>query len=85
MAPSETRYDAFVDRLREASNPGREPPAALEPFLERVRRNAYLVTDEDVQALKSAGFSEDVIFENVVSVAVAAGLERREAALEILP
>jgi alkylhydroperoxidase family enzyme len=50
-----------------------------------VRRNAYEVTDEDLRALKDAGYSEDVIFEQTVSVAVAAGLERLEAALEVLP
>jgi alkylhydroperoxidase family enzyme len=85
MAPSETRYDALVARLREASVPDRNPPPGLGAYLEKVRRNAYLVTDEDVQALKDAGYSEDVIFENTVSVAVAAGLERLEAGLEVLP
>ena len=50
-----------------------------------MRRNAYKVTDQDIQALKDAGYSEDVIFEQTVSVAVAAGLERLEAGLEVLP
>jgi len=85
MAPSETRYDALIDRLREAAVPDRDPPSGLEPYLDKVRKNAYLVTDEDVQSLKDAGHSEDVIFENTVSVAVAAGLERLSAALEVLP
>lgn len=47
--------------------------------------NAYKVTDQDVQALKDAGFPEDVIFEQTVSVAVAAGLKRLAAALAVLP
>jgi alkylhydroperoxidase family enzyme len=50
-----------------------------------VRSNAYKVTDEDIQALRDAGYSEDVIFEQTVSVAVAAGLERLKAGLEVLP
>ena len=50
-----------------------------------MRRNAYEVTDEDIQALRNAGYSEDVIFEQTVSVAVAAGMNRLEAALEVLP
>ena len=50
-----------------------------------MRSNAYAITDGDVQALKDAGYSEDVIFEQTVSVAVAAGLERLEAALKVLP
>jgi alkylhydroperoxidase family enzyme len=50
-----------------------------------VRRNAYKVTDEDIRALRDAGYSEDVIFEQTVSVAVATGLERLEVGLEALP
>jgi alkylhydroperoxidase family enzyme len=57
----------------------------LAPYLDKVRKNAYRVTDEDIRALKAAGYSEDVIFEQTVSVAVAAGLERLDAALEVLP
>jgi hypothetical protein len=85
MELSETRYDALLARLREASVPDRDPPPGLDTYLETVRRNAYLVTDEDVQALKDAGHSEDVVFENTVSVAVAAGLDRLSAALEVMP
>jgi alkylhydroperoxidase family enzyme len=79
-----TRYDALVERLREAAQPDREAPPDFAPYLDKVRRNAYRVTDENVQALKDAGYSEDVIFEQTVSVAVAAGLERLEAGLEAL-
>jgi len=85
MAASETRYDALLARLEEASVPDREPPPGLEAYLDKVRRTAYLVTDDDVRALQDAGYSEDVVFENTVSVAVAAGLERLDAALEVLP
>jgi alkylhydroperoxidase family enzyme len=80
-----TRYDSLVERLREAAQPDREGPAELVPYLEKVRTNAYKVTDQDVQALKDAGFSEDVIFEQTVSVSVAAGLMRLEAGLAVLP
>ena len=85
MAISMTRYENLVDRLREAAEPERVPPAGLEDYLEKVRRNAYLVTDEDVQALRHAGLSEDVIFENTVSVTVAVGLERLAAGLRVVP
>jgi alkylhydroperoxidase family enzyme len=80
-----TRYDTLVEGLREAARPDREAPSDFAPYLEKVRRNAYKVTDRDVQALGDAGYSEDAIFEQTVSVAVAAGLERLEAALEVLP
>jgi alkylhydroperoxidase family enzyme len=81
----ETRYDELIARLRAAGQPGREAPADFAPYLDKVRRHAYQVTDRDVQALKDAGYSEDVIFEQTASVAVSAGLERLAAALEVLP
>jgi alkylhydroperoxidase family enzyme len=80
-----TRYDSLVERLRQAAQPDREAPPDFAPYLEKVRRNAYKVTDRDLEALKSAGYSEDVIFEQTVSVAVAAGLKRLEAGLGVLP
>jgi alkylhydroperoxidase family enzyme len=85
MAAPSTRYDPLVERLRDTAQPEREAPPELAPFLDKVRKNAYKLTDADVQALKDAGFSEDVIFEQTVSVAVAAGLDRLEAALAVLP
>jgi alkylhydroperoxidase family enzyme len=85
LARPSTRYDSLVERLREAARPDRNAPPEFAPYLDKVRRSAYAVTDEDIQALKDAGCSEDVIFEETVSVAVAAGLERLEAGLEALP
>jgi alkylhydroperoxidase family enzyme len=80
-----TRYDLLVERLREAAQPERQAPPDFAPYLDKVRRNAYKVTDEDIQALKNSGYSDDIIFEQTVSVAVAAGLERLKAGLEVLP
>ena len=80
-----TRYDSLVERLRQAARPDRQAPQDFAPYLDKVRKNAYKVTDEDIQALKDAGYSEDVIFEQTVSVAVAAGLERLNAGLAVLP
>jgi alkylhydroperoxidase family enzyme len=85
LARPETRYDLLVDELRKAAHVDREAPPDFAAYLEKVRKNAYKVTDEDIQALKNAGYSEDVIFEQTVSVAVAAGLERLEAGLEVFP
>jgi alkylhydroperoxidase family enzyme len=85
LAEPVTRYDSLVERLRQAAQPDREAPRDFASYLDKVRRNAYQVTDEDVQALKDAGYSEDIIFEQTVSVAVAAGLERLKAGLEVLP
>ena len=79
-----TRYDALIARLRDAANPDRPAPPEMQPYLDKVRRHAYEVTDADVEALKRDGFSEDEIFEHTVSAAVAAGLERLEAGLRVL-
>ena len=80
-----TRYDSLVERLRQAARPDRVVPPEFGPYLDKVRSNAYKVTDEDIQALRDSGYSEDVIFEQTVSVAVAAGLKRLEAGLGALP
>jgi alkylhydroperoxidase family enzyme len=84
LARPVTRYDELVKQLREAARPDREAPSELAPYLDKVRKHAYKVTDDDIRALKDAGYSEDAIFEATVSVAAAAGLERLEAALEVL-
>jgi hypothetical protein len=49
-----------------------------------VRTGAYRVTDADVDGLKAAGHSEDEIFEQTVSAAVAAGLLRLDAGLKAM-
>jgi threonine synthase len=78
------RYDPLVARLRDAARPERGGPDSFGPYLTKVRERAYTVTDEDIQVLKDAGYSEDEIFELTVSAAVAAGLERLEAGLGAL-
>jgi len=79
-----TRYDDLIARLRAAAEPERTAPAELSGYLEKVRVHAYKATDRDVDELKAAGLSEDEIFEQTVSVAVAAGLERLDAGLGTL-
>ena len=79
-----TRYDELIERLREAAQPERVAPPELQPYLDKVRRHAYTVTDRDVEELKRAGFSEDEIFEHTVAAAVTAGLERLDAGLAAL-
>ena len=79
-----TRYDQLIEELRKSSHPERPAPADFATYLDKVRTQAYRVTDADVQALKDAGYSEDQIFEHTVSAAVAAGLARLEAGLASL-
>ena len=79
-----TRYDDLIAALRDAADPDRPVPPDFEAYRDTVRTRAYAVTDGDVEALKTAGHSEDEIFEQTVSAAVAAGLLRREAGLKVL-
>ena len=78
-----TRYDALIAELR-AALPDREAPGDFGPYLDKVRRHAYTITDRDVQALKDAGHSEDEIFQHTLSSAAAAGFERLQAGLRTL-
>jgi hypothetical protein len=79
-----TRYDELIAELRAAARPERPAPSDFETYVEKVRTAAYTVTDDDAEALKAAGHSEDEIFEQTVSTAVAAGLERLDAGLRAM-
>jgi alkylhydroperoxidase family enzyme len=79
-----TRYDELIGGLSEAAQPERPAPDEFAAYLGKVRRRASTITDRDVQALKDAGYSEDEIFEQTVSAAVSAGLERLEAGLRAM-
>jgi alkylhydroperoxidase family enzyme len=78
------RYDEVIGRLREAAQPDRAAPADFARYLDKVRGEAFTITDQDVEVLKAAGHSDDEIFEQTVSVAVAAGLERLDAGLKAM-
>ena len=65
--------------------------AAAEParpelagYLSLVRQRAYAITDENVNALKEAGVSEDEIFEQTVAAAIDEGLQRLDAARRVI-
>lgn len=53
----------------------------LDRFAEVVFDRAYDAQDEDVQALLSAGYTEDQVYEATLAIAVGAGLSRLEAGL----
>ena len=60
------------------------PAPEFASYLEKVRANAYKVTDADVEQLKAAGLSEDVIFEQTVAAAITEGLRRLDAASAVI-
>jgi alkylhydroperoxidase family enzyme len=59
------------------------PPPDLAVLVEKIRRHAYRVTDEDVNALR-ARYSEDQLFELIVAAALGAAEHRLERALAAL-
>jgi alkylhydroperoxidase family enzyme len=56
-------------------------PAPVSRLVEKVVRHAYKVTDEDIAAVRAAGFTEDQIFELVVCAAIGQATRQYEAAL----
>ena len=64
---------------RAAFDSGTVPPS-LETYVTKVRTCAYKVTDDDVAALRSAGWSEEQIFELTVATALGAALARHDRA-----
>lgn len=59
-------------------------PVELSPFVDKVARCAYTVTDADVRALCAAGYSEDAIFEIAASATLGAATARLERGLAAL-
>jgi alkylhydroperoxidase family enzyme len=58
-----------------------EPLARL---TDKVAKQAYKVTDEDITAAKASGLSEDEIFELVVCAAIGQATRQHDAALTAL-
>ena len=73
-----------LDALRAIVADTAAPSPDLAAYLDKVRTRAYTVTDADVEALKAAGLSEDVIFEQTVAAAIAEGLRRLDAASAVI-
>jgi alkylhydroperoxidase family enzyme len=72
-------------RIRRAAFEGGEiagPEAAR--YVDTVVRHAYRVTDEDVEALRRAGYVESQILELTIAAALGAGQRRLDAALAAL-
>src|SRR5215471_11864846 len=61
-----------------------EVPAALAAVVDRIAQHADEVSDDDIAALKRAGYSEQAIFEIAASAALGAGLSRLERGLAAL-
>lgn len=66
------------------SVPVQEVSPTMRAYIEKVAHHAYKVTDQNIQALQQAGYSEDAIFEITVSAALGAGISRLERGLAAL-
>ncbi|HKU74711.1 MAG TPA: hypothetical protein VJR02_12440 [Pyrinomonadaceae bacterium] len=92
-------YAKKMDRLRHAvlSGPGSLPPhvrqaisegarlpGALDVFVQKIVAEASILTDDDIAELHRAHYTDDQIFEAIVSAAVGAGLFRLESVLNLL-
>jgi hypothetical protein len=69
--------------VRQAVAAGRDVPAELQALVDKVAREAYRTTDGDFAPARGR-FSDDQLFEAVVSSAVGAARDRLEAALRAL-
>ena len=59
-------------------------PAELSGYVKKVALHAYKTTDEDIAALRRAGYSEDAVFEITLSAALGASMARLESGLAAL-
>ncbi len=69
--------------LRRAAAEGRGLPAELQQLVEKIHTHAYRVTDEDIARLQT-NYSDDQLFEIVVSAALGASRRRLDAGLQAL-
>jgi hypothetical protein len=75
---------AFVTAIMNGGDGGDSVPENLRPYLRKLARHAYRITDDDIAALRTAGYSEDMIFELTASAALAAGLAQMDRGLAAL-
>ncbi|HJT59192.1 MAG TPA: hypothetical protein VJ761_21980 [Ktedonobacteraceae bacterium] len=74
----------LAPQVRQAAATDGSVPEVMRTYVQKIVTSAYKVTDEDVQQLLRAGYSEDQIFELTVSAALGAGLTRLKRGLESL-
>ncbi|MBW2433658.1 MAG: hypothetical protein JRF36_08640 [Deltaproteobacteria bacterium] len=59
-------------------------PPEIGRYIDKIALHAYRVTDTDIEALRAARYSEDIIFELTVSAALGAGMARLKRGLSAL-
>ena len=76
---------AYTDpTTRTAAASGGFLPEPTASYIAKVREQSYRITDRDMNALRTAGLSEDAIFELTVAAAVGAALRRLDAGMRAM-
>lgn len=70
--------------VRQTISQGGRLPSALEVFVQKLTCAASTLTDDDIAELHRAHYTDDQIFEAIVSAAVGAGLFRLDCVLSLL-
>jgi hypothetical protein len=70
--------------LRRAVYDATAQPPPLGPYLDKVRDQAWTITDADIGALQATGYSQDAILELTIAAAAGAAGRRYDAALRAL-
>jgi hypothetical protein len=96
---ADPRHGTAIDRVRRAAIDARgvtdsalrrsvydaaAQPPPLGPYLDKVRDQSWSITDEDIGALRAAGYSEDAILELTIAAAAGAAGRQYDAALRAL-
>jgi alkylhydroperoxidase family enzyme len=85
QTPSELRRAVLARASRLAgARSGAPAPPPFGGYVDKVVQHAYKVTDADVAALKSAGSTEDAVFEVTAAAALGAALGRLERGMAAL-
>lgn len=71
-----------AERRAAFDNAGLAEP--LRTLIDKVAKDAYQITDEDVAAVRASGLSEDQIFEVVVCAAIGQATRQYDSALAAL-
>ena len=76
--------ERYAAHLSDARQERAAIPPELEAYIKKVTLYAYKVTDEDIAALKTLGYTEDELFEITISAALGAGYTRSACGLAAL-
>jgi hypothetical protein len=71
-------------RLRQAAYRGDSLQPALGEYVVRLRDESHRISDDDIQGLLKAGFSQDAVFELTVAAALGAAGQSLEAGLRAI-